>query len=320
MDRRTFLSGAASGSFIALSEMRLAAQQKQVEKDTRGEDHPLLARICLFTDLVDDFGYSHGEVARMLKQLEIAGPDLTVRQGGLIQPENAAAELPRMADVCREHGLTIAMLTTGITTAEDPTSQAILKTMSQLGIRFYKLGYYRYRDLANWQPELDAAIADVAKLAQVNERYQLEAGFHNHAGEMIGGAMWDLALLLDRVNSRSVGAYFDPAHATVEGSESGWQLGFHRLASRLKMLAIKDFVREKIDGRWRVKWCPLGEGMVRWPEFFRMLKNAAFNGPVSLHIEYDPGGRTKVERLDNSLQAAERDLEFLRQGIREAYS
>jgi sugar phosphate isomerase/epimerase len=52
--------------------------------------------------------------------------------------------------------------------------------------------------------------------------------------------------------------------------------------------------------------------MVDWTEFFRLLRDVPFAGPISLHIEYDPGGRTPAERFENSFAAAERDLKFLR--------
>jgi sugar phosphate isomerase/epimerase len=78
------------------------------------------------------------------------------------------------------------------------------------------------------------------------------------------------------------------------------------------MLAIKDFVWEKGDKGWRTRWVPLGEGMVQWPAFFELLRSTKFSGPISLHIEYDPGGSTKTERYDRSLSAADNDLKFLR--------
>ena len=52
--------------------------------------------------------------------------------------------------------------------------------------------------------------------------------------------------------------------------------------------------------------------MVNWPEFFTLLKSISFPGPISLHIEYDPGGKSKTERYDKALEAAARDLRFLR--------
>jgi hypothetical protein len=56
--------------------------------------------------------------------------------------------------------------------------------------------------------------------------------------------------------------------------------------------------------------------MVRWSEFFAMLRGMPFEGPISLHIEYDPGGANKVSRFDNSLVAAQRDLDYLRRELK----
>ncbi len=86
------------------------------------------------------------------------------------------------------------------------------------------------------------------------------------------------------------------------------------------MVAIKDFVWEKVAGQWRTRWVPLGQGMVNWPDFFRLLARILFPGPISLHIEYDPGGATKAERFENSLAAAQRDLTFLRQQLGAAFT
>ena len=55
--------------------------------------------------------------------------------------------------------------------------------------------------------------------------------------------------------------------------------------------------------------------MVRWEEFFAMLRKIPFDGPISLHIEYDPGGATKSACFENSLAAAQRDLQFLQRQL-----
>jgi L-ribulose-5-phosphate 3-epimerase len=145
------------------------------------------------------------------------------------------------------------------------------------------------------------------------------AGFHNYAGPTVGGALWDGWELLKPLDPEWAGAYFDPMHATIEGGNFGWQLGFRRLAPRIRMVAVKDYVWEKAASGWRTRMCPLGEGMVRWPEFFGLLARTAFDGPVSLHIEYDVGGKTKAARLDNALAAARKDLDYLRKHLTAAF-
>ena len=64
----------------------------------------------------------------------------------------------------------------------------------------------------------------------------------------------------------------------------------------------------------------LDRGMVRWPEFFRLLARTSFAGPVSLHVEYDAGGATPAARRDTVLAALARDLKFLRTRLCEAFA
>src|SRR6266508_1449568 len=104
-----------------------------------GGGSSIAERICLFTDHLAGFEYQ--DVARMLRELRVSGPDLTVRRGGLVKPERVAEDLPKAADIFREAGLTIPMITTGIVSAADPATRAILGAASQVGVRFYKLGY-----------------------------------------------------------------------------------------------------------------------------------------------------------------------------------
>ncbi len=109
-------------------------------------------------------------------------------------------------------------------------------------------------------------------------------------------------------------------HAVVEGGEGGWRAALNLVSPRLKMVAIKDFFWEKTAKGWRQHDCPLGEGMVDWKEFFAMLAKAGFHGPVSLHLEYEIPGATAGVKQDNTLDAAARDLAFLKAGLAEAHA
>jgi sugar phosphate isomerase/epimerase len=56
--------------------------------------------------------------------------------------------------------------------------------------------------------------------------------------------------------------------------------------------------------------CPLGEGMVDWQKFFRILAAAHFTGPISIHTEYQPQDQTG---------AMAKDLEFARRQVQQAW-
>jgi sugar phosphate isomerase/epimerase len=59
-----------------------------------------------------------------------------------------------------------------------------------------------------------------------------------------------------------------------------------------------------------MRMCPIGEGMVNWPEVFRLLASAHFAGPLSLHLEYEPA----------DMAAIARDLAFVKKQVAVAYA
>ena len=313
MKRRTFLASALASSTAAVIAYRTGKQAAVGAED--GTRKPLADRLCLFTDHLDHFGYTYAEIAKMLAPLKIAGPDLTVRGGGVVKPEQAAEELPKAAAAFRGQGMSIPMLTTNLTSASDSTARPILQAMGKLGIGYFKLGYYHYHEVENWEADLAAQRKELAGLLELGKEAGVVAGLHNHAGQSIGGALWDGWDFLQTLDEAHVGFFFDPGHASIEGAKYAWKLNFQRIAPRLKMVALKDYVWEKSAKGWQTRWCPLGEGMVNWPEFFALLVKTPLPGPISIHIEYDPGGNTPVERIDNALAAAQKDVAFVRQHL-----
>jgi sugar phosphate isomerase/epimerase len=85
------------------------------------------------------------------------------------------------------------------------------------------------------------------------------------------------------------------------------------------MIALKDFYWEKAAAGWRIRNCPMGEGMVNWQAYFAMLAKAGFHGPVSLHLEYDIAGATPEAQERNTLAAAVKDVAFVKARLAEAY-
>jgi len=272
-------------------------------------------KICLFTDHLDDIeGITFMEVARMLEKLGVTGVDLTVRPGGLVEPDRVTEDLPKAAEILAHYGQKIRMLTTNITTVADVGD--ILSTAKSLGIKYYKLGYMRYDDMDHWQERRRRARKQLAELIALGKKIGIHAGFHNHSGPIVGGVVWDCLDLVERHDKEWLGVFFDIAHATIEGGKIGWNIGFRRARARVTMGAVKDFVWERVNGKWTTRWVPLGQGMVDFDEYLPLLAETPFPGPLTLHIEYDPGGKTKAERLDRALEAADRDLKFLRKKIR----
>ena len=87
---------------------------------------------------------------------------------------------------------------------------------------------------------------------------------------------------------------------------------YSRLVSELDSEDVADarLLLGKDSGSWKLKQCPLGEGMVDWARFFGALANVRFAGPVMLSVEYQPA---------DELTAIRQDLEFLKKHRAAAY-
>jgi sugar phosphate isomerase/epimerase len=256
-------------------------------------------------------------LARALKSLGFAGIDLTVRPGGHVIPERAAEDLPRFLKTVRDEGVEVPMITTALVSASEATARPILATAGAHGVALFKPGYYQYA-FADVRQELAGAAAALRGLAELGAQCGVALGFHNHAG-YIGGPVWDVVPILDALDPRFAGYYFDVRHAVVEGGDGGWRSALSAVAPRLKMIAVKDFFWEKGPKGWQQRNCPLGEGMVDWKAFYAALARSGFAGPVSLHLEYEIAGATASARQEATLAAAARDLAVLKAGLAEAY-
>ena len=256
---------------------------------------------CFFSKHLPELKYA--ELAGWLHEAGFDGADLTVRAGGHVLPERAAEDLPRAVDAIRARGLDVPMITTELTSAADPAARPILSTAARLKIPFFKLGYWRYG--TDPLADLQKAASDVRGLVELAREYGITAGFHNHPRN-VGLAGWDGHQVIEPLDPKWIGYYYDSNNATEEGAVMGWEVTLRLALPRLKMAAFKDFYWSKVNGKWTSVACPLGEGMVNWSRLFPLIAGARFTGPISIHQEYKP-----VDRM----AAARADLEFVRKHL-----
>ena len=307
LSRRDFLS-VFSVAACAMSSNTTEASAPRARGTYKGT-------LCLFSKPLP--GMDWRRLAQAAKRVGFGGIDLTVRPGGHVRPEHAAEDLPQAVAAIREEGLEVPMITTALTSAADPTARPILSTAAKLSIPFFKPGYYEYK-LVDVRRELEESGAQFRGLVDLSKQYGIEAGYHNHE-EYIGAPVWDMASVLDTLDPKWVGFYFDPRHAVAEGGVGGWKIAANLVMPRLKMVAVKDFRWEKTEKGWVDRNCPLGEGMVDWKYLFNVLAGSGFQGPISLHLEYEVPGDTGAAREEKILAALQRNLNFLKARLREAY-
>ncbi len=309
ISRRKFL-GTASAALMATADAGAAVPRAAAVHE------PYRGKVCLFSKMFQNI-MDGRRLAQTVQPLGFDGLDLTVRPGGHVAPERAAEDLPRAVASIREAGLEVPLITTALTSASDPTARPILATAAKLGIKFFKAGYYYYK-FKDVRQELAAAGKEFRGLAELARQCGIQVGYHNHS-EYVGAALWDSATFIDPLDPQWAGFYLDSCHVTGEGGVGAWKSAVHLAAPRLKMVAIKDFYWKATHKGWEYAMCPLGEGRVDLKYFFGVLAEANHQGPISLHVEYEPEGESIEEKNANMAVNVVRDLAVLKGHLAEAY-
>ncbi|HLY19047.1 MAG TPA: sugar phosphate isomerase/epimerase family protein [Bryobacteraceae bacterium] len=274
----------------------------------RAQTPRALPTICLFSKHLPKIHYA--DLGGVLKDLGFGGCDLTVRPGGHVEPALAPADLYRAVEAIRAEGVEVPMITTAFVSAADPTLRSVLAIAGRMKVPYFKLGYWPYRPGDNIETRVAEVRREVAGLVAQGRAYGMAAGFHNHSGNYVGEAVWDGRAIIEGLDPNWIGYYFDPCHATAEGGEAGWNISMRLALPRIKMVALKDFYWEKANGKWSMRMCPIGEGMVNWAQVFALLAAAHFGGPLSLHLEYE---------ATDQLSAIARDLAFVKKQVAAVY-
>lgn len=300
--RREFLAAAAAIGSAAYLRTPVAAADRASE--------PALQSIhfCAFEKFLQDL--SHDELADELAELGFNGVEVTARHGGRITPDRAEEQLPALIDALAKRNLEITVLTTEVNRADNPTNEKLLATATKLGVKLYRLGWFKYDDNRPIPAQLADFRRQLLDLAALNRELGITGLWQNHCGpEYVGATVWDLHQLIHDVPKEEIASAFDIRHATVEAGRS-WPRLYQLIKPHIGALYIKDFVWDER----RDKHVPFGEGRVD-TAFFEMLQRDQLNVPISVHVEYLPRGSAQ-----ENLQAIGRDFKRLQELLQVASS
>ena len=220
----------------------------------------------------------YDEAAAVLAEIGFDGIEATVRGKGQVLPENVKRDLPLLFKAVKGAGLEFTGMATHIQLADDEYTREILETAAGLGMKRYRMDYFRYSSGKSIMHQVDKFRQEAAKLAKLNAEIGIQGLYQNHAGNRLAGAaLWDLDQILGDCDPDHLGVAFDLRHAKAE-VEKNWPVGYRVIRRRIGMYYVKDFL-------WvedKAKSVPLGEG-IAGSEFY---ENLGTPKPVSLHIEY----------------------------------
>lgn len=243
----------------------------------------------------------------VLKGIGADGADLCVRPGYPVHPGNAREELKKAVRRLEEAGLAVPMISapTDLSSPEHRDAEALFAACHDAQVPCLKPGYWPFRS-GPYKAQLDAARKDVEGWQRLAERYGVRCCIHVHSGSFLTVNTAAALLIVEDTDPSRIGLYLDPGHLALNGEPPSMAVSM--AGERLAIVAAKDYLSERTgDARVRRNRCvPLGEGFVNWAEWWRCLREARFQGPVSIHSEYD--GLTH----DQMLEQARKDIAYLR--------
>lgn len=200
--------------------------------------------------------------------------------------------MPRAIQDIKDAGSACKMITTAVADVQHSVDVDVVKTAAAEGIRYYRSDWFKYKDELTLEASLDHYQEKVKQLSELNEAHDIAGCYQNHSGTKIGASVWEVKKILEKANPTFFGTQYDIRHAVAEGGRS-WPNGVRLLKDHIKTIVLKDFKWGKVNGKWRIVNVPIGEGMVDFSAYFKLLKSFDLKPPTSLHLEYPLGGAEK---------------------------
>ena len=259
---------------------------------------------------------SYPELADTVADLGMDGVDLTVRSPGHVLPERVKTDLPKAVRAVRERGLEVGWLTTAIDSADSPQAEDILATAAGLGIKQFKLGYYRYAGFGEMRRQIAEVREQLHGIEALCQKYTIQAGVHAHDGPTLSATTHVVSLLLEGLDPAAICYYPDLGHIGIEGSFCGWIHGLDLLSNRINMLALENLAQyQEVDPeteatRWQPKVVPFEKGFIPFPEAFTYLKQIGYAGYASFQAEYRGANSFRDLNQTELLAQVRRDLQY----------
>ena len=258
--------------------------------------------IVMFTKSVKD--HTVPQLIELAHELGLEGYDLCVRPEYPINPDNAATELVGAVRALGEYGLVVPMVTGNfdLLLPDDETAEPILGAMDAANVRLLKLGYFKFDPLSqDYWTEVDGIRTAFDGWSRLAEKHGVKVCYHTHSRSCMGLNAGMMAHLVRDFDPRHIGVYLDPCHLVVEGEEFPTATAI--VGEHLSILGLKDalLVRGERNGHGskQVRWVEAGRGMVDWTGVFAELNRLGFDGPLSVHCEFEipeDGYRAALER------------------------
>jgi sugar phosphate isomerase/epimerase len=230
-------------------------------------------------------------LALKARALGFDGIDVCVRPGHPVNPDNVETALPRAVASWKAQGLTCPLATAPVTLVNPaaPEVEPLYAGCAAAGVPRVKIGFFPFTPGDMYWPLVDAARRALEGFARVGEKHGVQTVYQVHSGPVLGSNCAGLIHLLKGLDPRWVGAYPDLGHMVLDGED--YAMGLAMVREYLSIVAVKDAHHAPRPAGSEPPFVPrfvkLGAGAVNWRRALAALKALGYDGPFSVHTEYD---------------------------------
>jgi sugar phosphate isomerase/epimerase len=269
-------------------------------------------------------------LGKAVRDLGLASVDLSIAPApGHVDPAKVATELPAFVSGLKAMGIEVRCVTTPITSADSPGTEAILAAAAAAGVGYYTWSGVPYDETQPYGPRMDALKARFAKLAALNRKHHIKGLYQPRPG-MAGSLLVDLLPVMQGLDPRDMAFRYDTASllqarpenmvrqlrmaapyigavalndAAVNLEFPKWRQGHFTDSPELLTRpngggdntgnAGGDWLAYGGGGRplpYRYSAMPVGTGMVDFTLLGKTLKDIGFDGPAECQVLYALGG------------------------------
>lgn len=268
--------------------------------------------VAIFTKVFQR--HSFEQLADLVVQIEADGVEAPIRRGGHIEPADAAEAVPKMVAALEKVGKRLLLASTDIT-APGGNTEVVLKSLRDSGVTHYRTGYYQYAEGVSRLQRVRRFADDAARLAELNQRIGIVGVYQNHAGDRyLGNVIWDLAMLLERIDPTWLGVALDLRHLRAEIGVS-WRAMVDLIQPHVVTVFAKNSTWVN-QGKPQLIGVPLADGMADAAMFRSIWTRITTPAPLSVHVEYLGQSPLAVGETDKMVAACRRDVAELRTWMR----
>ena len=236
MTRRTAIALSAASLILPREANPQSAAERDGGPRTGDTQKPgTMPLLCAYSNNLARVPYA--ELGLIAQQIGYDGVDLTVMTGGHVSPQITNVDLVRAIESVRGANLEVPLISTQITTVNDPTAYPILAITGHTQVHMYRTGFWEYGTIPP-RIRLGEVNREITSLLTLGQRTEMTAVIPNRAGRYVGAALWDMELAIAGMAPRWIGYSFNPAQATATGAEGGWETTLEIILPRVKAVAI----------------------------------------------------------------------------------